>query len=221
MIGNHLMRFSRLLPTALLAISSGVQAIEEPGYRVEVSSDAFEVRRYPAYVIAEVMVPGPADQAGNQGFRILADYIFGNNVARTKFKMTAPVIQSAASNGISPEASATTSVKLAMTAPVIQSPAASGFSVQFVMPAQFALADLPAPVDTRVELREQLEHRLAVVRYSGSWSQRNFDDHLALLRQWVKEKSLVTIGEPISARYNAPFVLPFLRRNEIWLKLAD
>lgn len=215
------MKLSRLLPAVLLAASPAVHAIEEPGYRVELSNEAFEVRHYAPYVIAEVMVPGPADRAGNQGFRILADYIFGNNVARTEFEMTAPVIQSPAPGRMPPEAAASTSVKLAMTAPVIQSPAASGISVQFVMPTKFALADLPAPVDARVVLREQPEQRLAVVRYSGSWSQRNFDDHLTQLRQWIDARALVSVGEPISARYDAPFVLPFLRRNEIWLKLAD
>ena len=72
------------------------RAIEEPRYAVEQQLDAVEVRAYAPYVVAEVVVPGPAEDAGNQGFRILAAYIFGKNKGERKIAMTAPVTQTAA-----------------------------------------------------------------------------------------------------------------------------
>ena len=56
-------------------------------------SEVFEVRRYEPYVVAEVVVPGPASEAGNQGFGMLAGCIFGKNKGERKLEMTAQVAQ--------------------------------------------------------------------------------------------------------------------------------
>lgn len=183
-------------------------AIEEPRYTVVEQRDGFEVRQYPPYVVAEVVVPGPASAAGNQGFRLLAGYIFGNNKGERKIEMTAPVTQSAAP------------MKIEMTAPVTQQPAGGGYVVQFVMPARFTLATLPEPVDPAVRLREMPGGRYAVIRYSGFWSDSNYREHLEALQRAVAAAGLATTGEPVYARYDAPYVPWFMRRNEIWLRLA-
>ena len=60
-------------------LSPMASAIEEPKYTVVREYDGFEIREYAPYLVAEVTVPGPAEEAGNQGFRILAAYIFGKN----------------------------------------------------------------------------------------------------------------------------------------------
>lgn len=178
-----------------------------PTYTVEQKGDAFEIRVYPPYLVAEVTVPGPAESASSAGFRLLAGYIFGGNTSSTKLAMTSPVAQRAEP------------VKLAMTAPVTQVKSDRGFLVQFIMPPGFTLATLPVPNDSRVTLREVPAQRIAVRRYSGRWTQTNYDSHLAELRTALERAALSTEGEPVLARYNAPYVLPFLRRNEIWLRL--
>ena len=202
-----LLTFS-FIATLLLAMSPPAHAIEEPTYTVVQKTEAFEVRQYAPYLVAEVVVPGPASEAGGQGFNLLGGYIFGKNKGERKLEMTAPVTQTPAP------------VKLEMTAPVTQAATTGGFLVQFVMPKGYTLATLPEPVDARVKLREVPGSRLAVIRFSGSWSQSTYEENLQTLRQALSAAGLATTGEPVSSRYNSPFSLPFLRRNEIWLTLG-
>jgi len=184
-------------------------ATEEPEYQVVRKLAAIEVRQYAAYAVAEVMVAGPAGDAGGQAFPILAGYIFGKNKGERKFAMTAPVTQVAVP------------VKLEMTAPVTQSAAAGGFVVQFVLPKGVTVASAPEPLDARVQLREVLPAQVAVIRYSGLWSESNYAEHLAKLQAALRVADLAWTGEPVNARYNAPFTPWFMRRNEIWLYLAQ
>ena len=187
-------------------------AIEEPTYTVVQKTEVFEVRQYAPYLVAEVVVPGPASEAGNQGFRLLGGYIFGNNKGERKLEMTAPVTQTP----VQPAPP----VKLEMTAPVTQTAAPGGFLVHFVMPKGYTLTTLPEPIDERVKLREVPGHRIAVVRFSGGWSQSTYEEQLQILRNALAAAGMATTGEPVSSRYNSPFSLPFLRRNEVWLNLV-
>lgn len=197
---------STLLLTATIAMPS--HAIEEPVYQVVREFADIELRQYAAYTVAEVVVPGPAGEAGNQAFPILAGYIFGKNKGERKFAMTAPVTQAAVP------------VKLEMTAPVTQSAAPGGFLVQFVLPKGVTVASAPEPIDARVKLREVLPRQVAVIRYSGLWSEANYGEHLAKLQAALSAANLTWEGEPVYSRYNAPLTPWFLRRNEIWLHLA-
>jgi hypothetical protein len=185
------------------------QATEEPDYRVVQRLEDIEIREYAAYAVAEVVVPGPAAEAGNLAFPILAGYIFGKNKGARKFAMTAPVTQAAEP------------VKLEMTAPVTQTAAPGGFRVQFVLPKEVTLASAPEPLDTRVTIRDIAPSRVAVIRYSGFWSDANYNQHLAKLQAALRAADLVWAGEAVYSRYNAPFTPWFLRRNEIWLHLDN
>ena len=194
-----------VLLIATMPLSS--HAIEEPSYEVVRQLDGVEVRQYAAYVVAQVLVSGPADKAGNEAFPILAGYIFGKNKGARKFDMTAPVTQAAAP------------VRLEMTAPVTQAAAAGGYVVQFVLPKGVTLASAPEPIDPRVQLQEVPSSRVAVIRYSGFWSQSNYDEHLGKLQSALAAAGIATEGEPVLARYNGPMTPWFMRRNEIWLAL--
>jgi hypothetical protein len=154
------------------------------------------------------VVPGPAADAGSQAFPILAGYIFGKNKGEKKFAMTAPVMQAAEP------------VQLPMTAPVTQMPAAGGFIVQFVLPRGVSRETAPEPTDARVMLREVPASQVAVIRFSGFWSDTNYEEHLTTLQNALRAAEIKWVGEPVYSRYNAPFTPWFLRRNEIWLKLA-
>ncbi|MBC7598053.1 MAG: heme-binding protein [Polaromonas sp.] len=183
-------------------------ATEEPEYQVVRELAGIEVRQYAAYAVAEVLVPGPAGEAGKQAFPILAGYIFGKNKGERKFAMTAPVTQTAVP------------VKLEMTAPVTQTAAPCGFLVQFVLPKGVTAANAPEPLNARVQLREVLLSQVAVIRYSGFWSDSNYGEHLAKLEAALRAANLVWEGQAMYSRYNAPFTPWFMRRNEIWLRLA-
>lgn len=182
-------------------------AIEEPDYEVVRKLDTVELRQYSPYVVAEVVLNSTAEEAGNQAFPILAGYIFGKNKGEKKFAMTAPVTQTAAP------------VRMDMTAPVTRAAVPGGMLVQFVLPKDVTLASAPEPIDPRVQLRLVPASQWAVIRYSGTWSQSNYQEHLALLKAALDAAGVATQGEPVLARYNAPFTPWFLRRNEIWLAL--
>jgi hypothetical protein len=197
-----------LLWLTLAAMPHASHAVEEPAYEVLRSFGNVELRQYAPYVVAEVVVQDADGDAGSQAFPILAGYIFGKNKGEKKFEMTAPVTQTAAP------------VKMAMTAPVTQADAPGGGKlVQFVLPRGVTLDTAPEPLDARVQLRQVPAQQWAAIRYSGTWSQANYDEHLALLRVALEKEGVATQGEPVLARYNAPFTPWFLRRNEIWLAL--
>ena len=191
--------FNALLLVPIL--TAGIaQAVEEPRFTVEARTATYEIRRYEPVLVAETPVTAAFDEAGNAGFRVLAGYIFGNNQTRARIAMTAPVIQEAA-------------------AATILKPAAEGFVVQFTMPAGSALATLPTPNDSRVRLRELPARRIAVLGYSGSWSEARYQAKAAALLAALKTDGLRAVGAPVLARFDSPFQLWFLRRNEVWVEL--
>ncbi|MEN9315982.1 MAG: hypothetical protein RIS35_2375 [Pseudomonadota bacterium] len=198
-----------LLALILSLLPPSAMAIEEPAHEVVQRLDDVEVRQYAPYVVAEVLVDGPADEAGNTAFPILAGYIFGKNRGARKLEMTAPVTQTAAP------------VKLEMTAPVTQTPTPGGYVVQFVLPRTVTRETAPEPIDPRVKLREVPGRRIAVIRYSGFWSQSNYDEHLSRLQAALRTAGIRWTGEPTLSRYDPPFKPWFLRRNEIWLELEQ
>ena len=155
-----------------------------------------------------IRVNAAAEDAGSRAFPILAGYIFGKNKGERAFAMTAPVTQTAAP------------VKLEMTAPVTQTATEGGFVVQFVLPKGTTVANAPEPLDTRVTLREVPAQRVAVIRYSGFWSESNYNEHLAKLQSGLRAANIAWTGEPVFSRYDGPVTPWFMRRNEIWLQLA-
>lgn len=197
----------------LAAVLAGCPAMatERPTYSVVQHFDDVEVRDYAGFIVAETTVSGSREEAGNEAFRRLGGYIFGNNRSQAKVAMTAPVMQA-------PEAS--TGERIAMTGPVTQAGSDAGWVVQFMMPSQYTIDTLPEPTDPQVTLRQLPARRFVVLRYSGTWSEANFTDHLKTLRAAADREHLPVIGEPVWARYDPPFKPWFLRTNEILLALA-
>jgi len=192
---------------ALLASTPTAMAIEKPSYRVVDRREAFEVREYAPYVVAETVVGGSREEAGNAGFRILAAYIFGKNRGEKKIAMTAPVTQSEPA-------------KIAMTAPVTQAGQEGRWIIQFMMPSTYTLETLPEPLDPAISFRVVPARRVAAHTYSGTWSASRYEEHLATLRAALAAAGLTAVGEPVWARYDPPFMPWFLRTNEILLELA-
>jgi len=203
---------SRAGPLAALAVvmaafAAPAQAIEEPAYSVVLRDGPFEIRDYAPMVVAETVVAGAQERAGSRAFRTLFEYIDGNNRARREIAMIAPVTQQRA-----PE-------KIAMTAPVTQQAADGGWAVRFVLPSSYTLETAPEPNDPAVTLRAVAPHRAAAIRYSGTWSRERYESHLGALRDWLGSQGLAPAGDAVWARYDAPFVPWFLRRNEILVPL--
>jgi hypothetical protein len=212
----------RLKTHTLLALLVGflgmesAMAIEEPKYEVRTSQAPFELRHYAPTLIAQTIVEGDMDEASNKGFRLIADFIFGNNLAANseqaaKIAMTAPVT-------VEPQSS-----KIAMTAPVTIEPqlgSAQQWRVHFVMPSQYTLANIPKPKNSAVTLHELPSKYFVVHRYSGfntvARVQEKTDEALA----WARQQSLKVIGTPQLSRYDPPWTLPMFRRNEIMVEVA-
>jgi len=198
-----------LLITVVFLQMGRAMAIEEAKYSVVVKDDNIEVREYSPYVLAETLVEGDLEEAGNKAFNKLFQYISGNNKSRDKLAMTAPVSQESAGE------------KIDMTAPVGQKKQGEQWAVSFMMPASYTLETLPQPVDPAVTLREVPARRLAAIRYSGFWSKEGFLQNKAELVAWLEAKEYRPVGEAIWARYNAPYTLWFLRRNEVLIPIED
>lgn len=173
-------------------------------------SETFELRQYHPLIVAEVLVDGDLDEASSKGFRLIADYIFGNNRANSganaKIAMTAPVT-------VEPMDS-----KIAMTAPVTLQPRSGKWQVRFVMPSHYTLSTLPVPNNNQVKLREVPGRKVAVIKFSGLAGETKAAKKTEELLQWIASKQLKPVSTPELARYNPPWTLPFLRRNEVMVE---
>lgn len=189
-----------------------VMAIEIPEYRVIEQEGSYELREYSSYLIAETEVEAAFMNAGNIAFGRLFRYISGANTSQTEIAMTAPVEQSRERRG----------QKIAMTAPVEQANVGGVYRVGFIVPRKFNRETVPKPIDSRVSIREVAPRTVAVWRYSGRWTEENFREHERDLRALLARKGLR--AEPgdsaIIARYDAPFMPWFMRRNEVLIPLV-
>lgn len=203
-----------------ILIASAAMATEEPKYILIEKSEPFELRAYTPQIVAEVKVDGDLDAASNQGFRLIAAYIFGKNQVSEKIAMTAPV-------GIE-SSDQSKSAKIAMTAPVIIEGSKSldrnangQWTVSFVMPSEYTLATLPKPLNPEIHIRELPAEKRAVITFSGFYDEDKVRDKTQALREWMKSNNMKPVGEPQFARYNPPWTLPFMRRNEIMIQVLD
>jgi len=203
MTKRNLMPLSLMFISPFLFCSCAIVGIEKPKYTLLEKEGEFEIRQYQSYLIAETMVQANFNDAGNVAFRRLFNYISGKNKTKKSISMTAPVNQST-----SPE-------KISMTAPVNQQQSGENYSVSFVMPSKYSLETLPEPLDPEVTIKEIPAHKVAAIRYSGTWNQKRYEAKKASLEEFIRRKELVATSEPIFARYNPPFELWFLRRNEV------
>jgi hypothetical protein len=193
---------------ALVLFGSQAMAVEEPSFRIVVRETPFEIRDYPALVVAEVVVTGEQKEAASRGFRLLASYIFGGNKKRQDIAMTAPVTQERSSE------------KIAMTAPVIQTEDAGSWTVRFTMPSAYSLETLPEPNDPRVQLRMLAPTRFAVLQFSGLARPDDVASKTSELAALVQAKGLRVLGPPSLAQYNPPWTPWFMRRNEVMFPVA-
>jgi hypothetical protein len=183
-------------------------AIEEAKYKVLEKDNRFEIRDYAPQILAETIVEGDLEEAGNKAFNRLFRYISGENRSRTKVEMTAPVSQQPMGE------------KIKMTAPVGQRRVQEKWAVSFMMPASYTIETLPEPEDRNITLRQVPARRMASVRYSGFWSEKRYLKYKSELLSWIHERGHTIVGDPIWARYNPPFTPWFLRRNEILIPIS-
>jgi hypothetical protein len=185
------------LVVALVQAGPLMSQVEQPSYVVERSDAQFEVRRYPAMIVAQVKETGARKAAIGNGFRAIAGYIFGSNRPQRKVAMTAPVLQRRDGSGVD-----------------------GSWTVQFVMPRQWTLATLPKPDDPRVALVPQPAATFAVIRFSGLAGDATIAEKTQALDAFIAKQQLHASGTPVLAFFDPPWTLPFLRRNEIMIEVS-
>lgn len=170
-----------------------VSNVEKAKYKVVESHGNIEIRDYPPMVVAEVEVTGNRESAANKGFRLLANYIFGNNADRAKISMTAPVIEKVKSNEV--------------------------WEIKFVMPSNYSIETLPKPNNPLIKISLTENKRWVVIRFSGLTSQNNLEQHRLKLQNFIVLKQLNPVSDPMYAFFNPPWTFPALRRNEIMVEV--
>ena len=190
----------------VVAVGPIMSDVETPSYEVITAENNIEVRQYTPMIVAEVQMNGRREDAIGYGFRLLADYIFGNNIAQQDIAMTAPVQQQE-------------STKIAMTAPVQQQSTGDCWQISFVMPSAYTMETLPKPVNEHVTIKEIPAKTFAVLTFSGTNSDKNIKDHENQLMTYVGANELSVIGTPKYAFYNPPWTFPPMRRNEVMVEI--
>ena len=181
----------------ILLLWFGVQtamAYEEPEYTVLSETAEYEIRKYAEHIVAEVDVGGRMGESGNSAFRILAGYIFGDNVGEEEMNMTAPVESRGAED--------------------------SGYTYAFMMERKYTLDTLPKPNDTRIKLIKRPSRIMAVRQYSGSWREANYRENAAALLEALEADKKEHSGSLVLARYDSPFTPWFMKRNEVMVELV-
>ena len=171
--------------------------VETPSYEVLTRIDGVEIRLYPKLILATVSGDGV-----RAPFRILFEYISGDNSGGSKISMTAPVI--------TPE-------RIDMTAPVIS----GGGSMSFVVPSKYTMESVPVPNDGRVRIHELPERRVAVIRFRGWAREKSVERQKATLISVLQKNGVETVGEPFLMRYNSPWTPGIMRRNEVGIEIVE
>lgn len=197
-------------------------SVETPEYEVVSQSGDIEIRQYAPMIAAEATVTGEQDQAINKGFRIIADYIFGNNQSADGIAMTAPVTQQSGKDiAMTAPVTQQPSESIAMTAPVTQQSDGNSWNVRFIMPSKYTMETIPLPVNPDVKLVEVPSKRFAAIRFSGLAGESKLDRYTQELLEYMDAQQLTPVSAPQYAFYNDPWTLPFLRRNEVMIEIAQ
>lgn len=182
--------------------------VEQADYSVVGMNSDYEIRNYPAHIVAQTTVKGSYKESLNIGFRIVAGYIFGGNTKKQSISMTSPVTEQTNS-----------SQKVAMTAPVIASIEGEEHIISFGMPRNFTLDTLPTPNDSRVRLVEIPVKKMAVLRFSWYRSDARVLEKKQELLSYLSRDSIVIVGTPQYAGYNAPWTPPWMSRHEVMVEI--
>ena len=192
------MTISTIKLAALLLISiiilNKAMAIETPKHTLVKKENGFEIRQYDSMIIATTSVRNDFSDAASTGFRRIASYIFGGNSASMSIEMTAPVL----TNTPDPE---------------------DIYEIQFVMPSEHSMEDLPQPNSQNVILKKVNLGKTAVLRFGG-WATKDKASHYQnKLSDLLAANGYTVNGTFMVAQYNSPWAIPPFRKNEIIVQI--
>lgn len=185
---------------------------------------AVELRRYPRTLLVETTA-----RDDETAFRRLFGYISGANEGAQDVAMTAPVRsdESDTDQKRSGESvSMTTPVRtengsnVSMTAPVRTDEGDDGVRMAFFLPAEYTQATAPVPTDPDVRLVVEGPRTVAVRSFSWWATDRRVANAEESLRSTLEREGVEPRGEPTLLRYNDPYTPPFMRRNEVSVRVS-
>lgn len=182
--------------------------VERADYKVLRSTADYEIREYPARIVAQATVSGPYEAALREGFRIVAGYIFGGNVKKESISMTSPVLEQGKN-----------SEKIAMTSPVLATAQGQAHIISFGMPRSYTLETLPVPTDPRVKIVSMPPQTFAVLRFSWLRTDTRIQRKEARLLAALARDHVSIKGNPIYAGYDAPWTPPWMTRHEVMAEM--
>ena len=209
---QDLLYYAQLAVEAALGVF-GIRVYEEPRYAVIGQlPGGVEVRSYDARLAAEVTIAGPGGKEdADQAFRLLFAYIAGANrgsAGGEKVAMTVPVEVTGR-----PE-------RMPMTVPVETAAGARETRMRFFLPSRFEPDTAPQPTDPRIRLVEVPGETVAVLRFSGVPHEEEVSRRRAALLAALDGSRWGASSEPVTLFYDAPFTLPFVRRDEAAVAVA-
>lgn len=186
--------------------------VEQADYSVVKRMKGYEIREYPAHIVAQTKVQGPYGKSMSNGFRIIAGYIFGGNTKKESISMTAPVVAQKGER-------ADVSENISMTAPVVATAEGDSQLISFGMPRSYTLETLPTPNDSRVKIVIVPAKKYGAMRFSWYRSDVRIKRMQEKLISALTRDGLTSAGSPAYAGYNAPWTPPWMTRNEVLVEL--
>ncbi len=179
--------FAQLILESVVGVV-GIRLYEEPRYAVVAEfPNGVEIRRYEPRLAAQVELAGNGKEPRDESFRLLFRYIAGANAGAEKIAMTVPVESMQSEDGV---------------------------RMQFFLPARYPTQTAPRPADERVRIVPVPEETIAVLRLPGRGSREELTKRSARLVDGLSATPWRPAGEVAMLFYDAPFTIPFLRRNE-------
>ncbi len=181
--------------------------VETLSYEVVENKSDYEIRKYKPYIAMQTEVDAEnTNQALNNGFRVLAGYIFGDNQGKKNVAMTAPVLE-------------TKKTTVAMTAPVLEQKIGEKRIITFTAPSEYTIDTLPKPNTDKIKFVEILEKKYAAHRFTWYYTNDRIEAKKKYLLDLLAKDNIKVLGEPMFAGYNGPGTMPFLMRNEILVEI--
>ena len=188
------MRFDTISNLTFICIFSTMipEKYYEPYFEVIQTDSDIEIRQYSENIIAKTSLRDGDIGQNNSMFRILADYIFGNNLERKQIPMTTPVVTKYNDNN---------------------------YEMIFFMLDSKEIKHLPKPLNKNVILEKFSLNKVVAIKFSWWASENNIAKHDRILRKYIDENNLEVISDLIVAQYDPPFTLPNYRRNELMYQI--
>jgi hypothetical protein len=182
-----------IMAIAQVFISKSSSRIEQRKYQVIKKYDKFEIRKYEAALFSSVKLGRKGyDDSANEGFRILAGYIFGDNDAKEKISMTSPV-----------------TMELGDTS-----------KMMFMVPKSYDLESLPHPKNNNIVFEKQEEKYFAAIRFGGWANDKKIEQYKSILKAALKNENIAYKNRFAYLGYNPPYEF-INRRNEVIVELLN